>query len=295
MKVGSRCGYCLAHRGYREILRATADEAIRFEAVRGLLALLGEGFGPEAVPARLGSDRDRLIRDVTGCADPYSDLKRRADEEALRLLPRMEALINAQPAGERLKTTCMIACIGNVIEYDVPDHRPDVERILSNIGKEVFYIDDMEPFRELLGGGVSVLLIADNAGEIAFDRLVVRELRALGCAVTVAVKGGPALNDATMADAKLVRLVDEADAVITTGTDAIGVDLEESSKEFRAAYSSTQAIVSKGMANWETLTEYPAPSPTLFLFRTKCEPVADAVSAPLGQNIAKLVPRGWRL
>jgi hypothetical protein len=295
MKVGSRCGYCLAHRGYYEIVRGTADEARRFDAVRQLLALLGGGFDPDAVPARLGSERDRLIRGVTGCADPYVDLKRRADEEALKMLPQLEALIDAQPAGGRLRTACMAACVGNVIEYDVPDHDPDVGRILEEVGKGVFYINDMEPFEALLKGGIDVLLIADNAGEVAFDRLVVRELRALGSRVTVSVKGGPALNDATMDDARAVGLVDDADAVITTGTDAIGVNLEESSEEFKAAFYSSQAIVSKGMANWETLTEYPAPCPTLFLFRTKCEPVAAAVGAPLERNIAKLVPMGWRL
>ena len=29
MKVGARCGYCLLHRGYQQILRSTDDEAVR--------------------------------------------------------------------------------------------------------------------------------------------------------------------------------------------------------------------------------------------------------------------------
>jgi len=125
--------------------------------------------------------------------------------------------------------------------------------------------------------------------------LVVRELRGLGCRVTVAVKGGPSLNDALMEDAVAVGMTEEADAVITTGTDAIGVKLDESSEEFLDAFHGADVIFSKGMANWETLTEVPAPCPILFLFRTKCEPVARSVGVPVDKCVAKLVPEGWRL
>ncbi len=140
-----------------------------------------------------------------------------------------------------------------------------------------------------------MLYLTDNAGEIAFDRLVVDELKDFGCRVTVAVKGGPSLNDALMEDAETVGMAETADGVITTGTDAVGISLSESSEEFVEAYEGADVILAKGMANWETLTEYRAPCPTLFLLRTKCEPVAEAVGAPLRRNIAKLVPKGWRL
>lgn len=295
MKVGSRCGYCLLHRGYQLILRSTEDEAVRLEAVRRLLVLLGEEFGPDAVPSVVGSERDRIIHRVTGCLDPYVEMKREANRRALEILPRMEALVEEQLAEERLRTACAIACVGNVIEYDVPGHNPDFAEALRGIEDEDFYVDDLDEFRGLLSPGVGVLYLTDNAGEIAFDRLVVEELKDLGCNVTVAVKGGPSLNDALMGDAEAVGMAEVADGVITTGTDAVGISLSESSEEFVAAYEGADVILAKGMANWETLTEYPAPCPTLFLFRTKCEPVAEAVGAPLQRNVAKLVPEGWRL
>jgi len=295
MKVGSRCGYCLLHRGYQEILRSTEDEEVRFEAVKRLLELMANDFGPDAIPSIIGSERDRIIHRVTGCPDPYAELKKKANKMAREVLPRIKALINEQPAEERLRMACKVACVGNVIEYDVPGHSPDFADVLSGIDEEDFYIDDIDGFKELLGPGVGLLFLTDNAGEIAFDRLVVEELRGLMCRVIVAVKGGPSLNDALMGDAEAVGMVDEADAVITTGTDAVGINLSESSEEFIAAYEGADVIVSKGMANWETLTEYPAPCPTLYLLRTKCEPVAASVGAPLQRNVAKLVPEGWRL
>jgi uncharacterized protein with ATP-grasp and redox domains len=295
MKVGARCGYCLLHRGYQQILRSTDDEAVRKEAIGALLHLIADMYSDEAVPSIIGAQRDRLVHRVTGCPDPYAELKEQANQAALDILPTFEALVEAQPEGERLRKAALIACLGNIIEYDVPGHSADVDGVLENIGDERLTIDDLDPFKELLGPGISLLYLTDNAGEIAFDRLVVREIRDLDCRVTVAVKGGPSLNDALMEDAEAVGMVGEADLVITTGTDAVGVNLSEVSREFLDAYRSADVILSKGMANWETLTEYEAPCPTLFLFRAKCEPVAAAVGVPLRENVAKLVPRGWSL
>jgi len=276
-------------------LRATDDEDVRRETVAALLRLLAEEYDEDAVAALIGSKRDRIIHRLTGCQDPYVDLKRQANEAALEMLPEMERRVEARPTGERLRTACLIACLGNVIEYDVPGHSPDFAEAFSRLDEEGFYVDDLDAFKALLGPGVSLLFLTDNAGEIVFDRLVVRELRRLGCRVTVGVKGGASLNDALMVDAEHVGMVGEADRVITTGSDAVGINLQESSEEFLEAYGSADVILSKGMANWETLTEHEAPCPTLFLFRTKCEPVAAAVGTPVQENIAKLVPRGWRL
>ncbi len=260
----------------------------------GLLEMMGERYRPDAVPSFIGAERCRVIKDATGVMDPYADLKRISNELAMNIFPKMESYVEGHRPEERLRAALKVACIGNVIEFDVPGHSSDIEEALKGLG-EGFYIDDSEKLKTLTKNGTKVLLLTDNAGEIAFDRLVVRELRKLGCRVTVAVKAGPTLNDALMEDAEAVGMTLEADDVITTGADAIGVNLAETSEEFNTRFYGSDVIVAKGMANWETLTEVPAPCPLMYLFRTKCEPVARAVGAPLNVNIAKLVPKGWKL
>ena len=259
-----------------------------------LVKMMGERFNPQVVPSFIGAERDRIIKSVTGCPDAYEDMKREANEQAIELLPRLRMNVNEVPEDERFRRACLISCLGNVIEYDVPGHSSDIDAALKLLN-EGFCIDHTDRLRELLYDKAHVLLLTDNAGEIAFDRLVVQELHRLGCTVTVAVKGGPSLNDALMEDAVAVGMTGEADEVITTGAEAIGVQLEISSDEFRDAFYNVDVIIAKGMANWETLTEVPAPCPLMYLLRTKCEPVADTVGAPLHSSIAMLVPEGWRL
>ena len=296
MKVGYRCALCLVHRAYNQILRATKDREKRFRAFSEVIEMLGREFNPDAVPSLLGVKRERMIKRITGNPDPYYELKRKANRRALEMLPEVEALIQAQPTKlERFRLACKAASVGNIIEYDIPGHDAHIEGPLRLLGGEEFFIDEKEGFFHLAEGCSEVLYLTDNAGEIAFDRPLVQELRGLGCRVTVAVKGGPALNDALMKDALEVGMERVADEVITTGTDAIGVNPAECSEEFLERFYDSSLILSKGMANWETLTEFGTPSPTLFLLRVKCEPVAENLCAPMNRSVAKLVSRGFTL
>jgi uncharacterized protein with ATP-grasp and redox domains len=63
----------------------------------------------------------------------------------------------------------------------------------------------------------SILYLADNAGEIAFDRLLIERLGPHR--VTVAVHGAPVINDATLVDAQAVGFDDIAEAI----ADHVGV------------------------------------------------------------------------
>jgi uncharacterized protein with ATP-grasp and redox domains len=294
LKVGSRCGYCLLHRGYRMINLSTDNEELRLKAMDELLKFLGEEYSPDAVPSVLGATRGRIIAQVTGCPDPYVEMKKDANNTALELLPELQPLIDQVPDHEKFRKACLISCLGNVIDYDVPGNNSDITAAMDFLDQG-FHIDDTDELKALIKPGVKLLFFTDNAGEIVFDKLVVAELRRLGCIVTVAVKGGPGLNDATMEDAEYVSMTETADRVITTGTDAIGVRLDESPEWFHEIYYETDLIIAKGMANFETLSESPAPCPLMYLFRSKCEPVAQVLDVPLHQSIALLVEKGWSL
>lgn len=294
MKVGSRCGYCLLHRGYKMINLSTDDEETRRQAMTGLLQLMGNDYNSEAVPSVIGAERGRVIARMTGCKDPYRELKKEANQQALELLPGLKKLVEDAPENERFRVACLISSLGNVIDYDVPGNNSDLDDALEFLD-DGFYMDDTDEFKAMIKPGSDLLFFTDNAGEIVLDTLVVEELKRLGAHVTVAVKGGPSLNDALLDDAEMAGMMKIADEVITTGTDAIGIRLDESPQSFIDRYQNADLIMAKGMANWETLTETPAPCSLMYIFRTKCEPVARAVGAPENQSIAFLVEKGWKL
>ncbi len=102
--------------------------------------------------------------------------------------------------------------------------------------------------------------------------------------MTAAVKGIPVINDATMDDAEATGLGEAASRVIHNGNDGIGTLLELCSEEFLEAYRSADLIISKGQANYETLS--PVHDDRIyFLFKVKCPVVAEALGRRDGDII----------
>jgi len=292
LKVEIRCASCILHRGYLEIKEATNDPSLRFKTMSALIRFLAKEFKPTANPAYLGTQRDRLIKRITGNPDPYAKRKQVSNQRALEVLPLAKNLVSSESSRElRFRKACLCSIVGNVMEFDIPDNPfefTDVEKLIQRAEEELA-IDEITEIFDKAREAKRLLYLTDNAGEIVFDTLLVQELKKLGAHVTVAVKGGPVLNDATMEDAKYVGMHEVADKIITTGTDAVGLIPSECSDEFLSFYNSADFVVAKGMGYAETLTELDLESPHALLLRTKCSTVANFFNVSLGRNVAKLM------
>ena len=272
---------------------ATTNPALRFRSMAENVRLLNREFRPTVVAADLGTKRDRLIKRLTGNDDPYRRSKKTSNERALKLVPKARKFIeSANNQQERFKKSCLCAIAGNTMEFDIPGHTFTFASLAKNLreaAKDLF-IDDIDRVYELTKKASSILLLADNAGEIVFDTLLVEQLKNMGLNVTYVVKGGPVLNDATMEDVVFSGMDKLADKVVTTGTDAVGLLKKEVSPEFLQVYDAAELVFAKGMGYAETLTEFKLTKPHFLMFRTKCVPVANYFCAPREKNIAKLMP-----
>jgi len=293
MKVEAECASCLLARATAETYYATTNPALRFRTIKEVMKLLNREFRPTTVPADIGTKRDRLIKELTGNDDPYKRSKKMSNEHAMKLLPYARKLVEkGHNQQERFKKACLCAVVGNILEFDIPGHCftfRTLTKSFRDAAKDLI-IDDVDKAYELAKKAKAVLYLADNAGEIVFDTLLVEQLKNMGLKVTYVVKGGPVINDATMEDVEPSGMGKLADNVLTTGTDAVGLLKKEVSPEFLKVYGEAELVFAKGMGYAETLTEYKLTKPHFLLFRTKCNPVANYFCAPRNKNIAKLMP-----
>ena len=74
--------------------------------------------------------------------------------------------------------------------------------------------------------------------------------------------------------------------VADTGSDGAGIDWDNASKEFLDLVASSDLIIAKGMANFETIYPKDIRPSAFFLFKVKCEPIHRFIQAPLGSFIA---------
>ena len=293
MNVELRCISCILNRGYLQIQEATDDKSLQFKTVSAILSFLAEEFQPAANPAYLGTKRDRLIREITGNPDPYKQKKQLSNKKALEVLPLAQSIVSKEASPElRFRKACLSAIVGNIMEFDLPDNPfkfSDLEELIQQAENDLA-LDEIPQIFSKAKKSKRILYLTDNAGEIALDTLLVQELKNLGAHVTVAVKDDPVLNDATLEDAKIVGMDKVADEVMSTGSDSVGLFLEECSEAFLDIYNSVDFVVTKGMGHAETLTELELPVPHALLLRTKCSTVANHFNVGTRKNIAKLLP-----
>jgi len=292
LNVQLRCISCILHRGYLQIQDATNDKTIQFKTLSAILSLLAEEFKSTANPAGLGTKRDRLIREMTGNLDPYRLKKQISNQKALEVLPLAQSIVSTEVSNKlRFRKACLCAIVGNIMEFDLPDNPfkfADLEMLIRQAESELA-IDEIFKIFNIAKKKKSILYLTDNAGEIALDTLLVQELKNLGAYVTVAVKADPILNDALLEDAKVVGMDKVANRLMSTGSDSVGLFLEECSEEFLELYSSVDFVVAKGMGYAETLTELKLAVPHALLLRSKCSTVASYFGVKIGKNIAKLL------
>jgi len=293
MKVEAECASCLLARATAETYCATTNPALRFRTIKEVTRLLNREFRPSTVPADIGTKRDRLIKKLTSNYDPYKRSKRMSNEKAMKLLPYARKLVEeGHNQQERFKKACLCAVVGNILEFDIPGHKFTFRTLTKSFREAAkdLVVDDVDRAYGLAKKAKAVLYLADNAGEIVFDTLLVEQLKNMGDTVTFVVKGGPVINDATLEDVDFSGMIKLADNILTTGTDAVGLLPKEVSPDFLKVYDEAELVFAKGMGYAETLTEYKLTKPHLLLFRTKCNPVANYFCAPRNKNIAKLMP-----
>lgn len=133
-----------------------------------------------------------------------------------------------------------------------------------------------------------ILYFADNVGEIVFDKLLCKELKKFNTEIIFVVKGKPILTDAVLKDADEVGIKDVVDKILTTNSNAVGINFNEISKELKKELKNADLIICKGMALYESFSEKDFEH-IVYLLRTKCDSVAYDLGLSKDVSVAKFV------
>ncbi len=239
-----------------------------------ILRSLPEGLTPPAIGAQV----HQVVRDITGNHDPYVVVKQEATDKALAMLHKLRQLIH--DSDDSLETALRLSIAGNIMDLG-PNPDYDLWEMVDKMLTQDFGINDLPFLRQRLKSADSILFLGDNAGEHVFDKLLIEELPV---PVTYVVRGGAVLNDVTLEDALAVDLDDVAE-VIDNGARVPGTILSQCHQQFQERFESADLILAKGMGNYETLSEVPAP--IYFLLQVKCPVISRDIGTPTGSMVEK--------
>jgi len=271
------CIPCVLRQSLEAARNATGDARVHEEFLRDVLRMTAE-MDLSRPPPFVGQAVHRRLRELTGVKDPYQAAKSHFNHLAMEALPELAAIVRRAP--DPLLAAARLSIAANAIDMGVAAALTEAEvRAALHGSPDAPFHGDGRDFSKAVAEATDILYLADNAGEVAVDRLLIEELGPER--VTLAVRGAPVLNDATLADAHEVGMPDLVE-VIDNGSDAPGTILTDCSPSFRERFKRADLVIAKGQGNFETLSG--VEGNLVFLFKVKCPLISRHVGLPLGTH-----------
>lgn len=278
MKISYECGPCFLRQAKEALDLSTDDELLKMEIMSDIFKYLSDNFTENTNSNGTGSRMHKMIIERTGCRDPYYNEKIEGNEIALKYIPEVKRILEED---DSLENYVKIAIIGNILDFGAFTLDDDIEAVIKDSLKKDLTIKDIEEFENSLETNDRVLYLVDNTGEIVFDKLLLEKIRQYDVDITIAVKSQPILNDACMKEA-LDAGLDEYGEIVEIGCGTVGYVDSEISDDFREIFNAHNFIISKGMGNYEGLSEIDlSDKEVYFLLCSKC----NTISRHIGVNL----------
>lgn len=259
---------------------ATDDSAKQADILRKAIDILRDCEWDDK-PPKFAQKIHGMIREELG-TDPYEDVKRKSNDAIMALYPDLKKRV--RESDDCIGTAVRMAIAGNIMDFG-PTSSFDFEATLEECLNTDLAIDHCVSFKDACSKSSSILYLTDNAGEIVCDKILLEGIidRYKVKKITLAVKGGNILNDATYQDISYVGLdkLQGVDVIcVSNGEPYSGIPRE--SHAFRGVMDRYDMIISKGQGNYEMLSEH---DDVFFLLKAKCQLIARNAGVALGGMI----------
>ncbi len=272
MQFDAHCIECIVHRHHALAMKKGDGEKAN-QYLRDVLQIILDA--PEGVAAPWITNQCSLAYEKYWPGeDAYGELKQDSNKMVMALLPQLRPMV--EEAEDPLELALKFSRTGNFLDFGIltpevahkalweaVEHTPETE-----LDREVY-----EKLKEDLEKAENLLILGDNAGEIAFDLLLVEQLqkRYPKLKISYCVRGRNALNDATRVDAAYVGM-DKLVPVLDNGSGISGTELAFAGQELRNAMDRADVILSKGSGNMESLAG--CGYNVYYIFMCKCRRMA---------------------
>ena len=268
MNAGSMCISCILSKEELAI-RQFPDEDKKSEYMHQVLGILYKYAQTESSPG-LTERLEQLFEEFWGTAKDFREQKHKYNQ----LLLNMESQIEQQIEGsaDSLETCIKYVCAANYIDFSAVDdvNEQKLGELLSKAVSQDISKEEYLKFQKDLQAARKLVYLTDNCGEIVLDKIFVRQIQEKfpKLQITVIVRGGNVINDATMEDAEEIGLT-QIVPCIGNGNAAPGTIIERLSEQAKDILYNADLIISKGQGNFESL--YGENLNPYYLFLCKCE------------------------
>ncbi len=267
--ISSFCMGCLLRRQEERIRELAFSEEVKAEFMKELCKMIAEAEDGVTTPVMAAQIRI-LLQKYFGIIDLYEEEKKHYNKLMLASEDVLWEMIES--AEEPLKEALRLARIGNYIDFGALNEVDEKKLGELFAESENDSVDEIEwnALKLDLQKGKKLVYLTDNCGEIVLDKLFVKKIKEAypQLDVTVIVRGGNVLNDATLEDAKAVALT-QVVKVIGNGSNIAGNSLGYISEEAEFLIRNADVVIAKGQGNFESLNG--CGLNIYYLFLCKCD------------------------
>lgn len=262
----------------------THDNTLHRMVISRMLDVLKKAISDGVAGCPVGHRMMDVIHEVTGWSDPYKDFKRRKTRESEQLVLIVREAV--EKSSEPLREACKATTIGNLM--DVITFTASEALGIDSFLKIPFVVNHFDEFRSTLHSAESVVYLADNAGEVFFDKILIDQIRLQKGDIPIEyfVKDFPFLCDAKYEDAVAAKIGQVATIKAILFNRQNGMDLGfglSVHEEFLNIIRRADLVVAKGQANYHLLTSLGINAFCLFVH--KCPVIARAEEANIGDAV----------
>ncbi|HHY70990.1 MAG TPA: DUF89 family protein, partial [Thermoanaerobacterales bacterium] len=263
------------------------DDKLRSEILKKVMNLL-YNISWELTPDEIANKVYNLIREETGIADPYKQIKQKSNKIAMDLYTKLKIEMKNVRKKDRIYLAANLAIAGNIIDYG-PAVEFDLQKTIEEVLNKKPAINDFDILSEKIMSAQSLLYFADNAGEIVFDKIFIEEMITIRDKpfdlISFVVKGGPIINDAMIEDAYEAG-IDELPnvAFYKLGNGQKGTGPNRWDDVVKGWIKEHNLVISKGQGNFEGLSEN---SDIFFMLIAKCPVIAKEIGVDVKDTVIK--------
>lgn len=270
MRVIESCAECL----YKRQLRKTDNK----ECLAEIKAVIDNRTDDDPAPY-LVYRFNQIYLKYFGSVASFRDEKIKYNDLVLSMEDALREEINS--SDDPLLTAFSYARAGNYIDFGALS-AVDEKTFLSLLESDSLSDNDLQTFESFTGQcktAGSLLLLADNCGEIVLDKLFLEQLKKQypQLKLSVMVRGGEVLNDATVEDAEYAG-IDSVAEIISSGIGVSGTVYKMLSDEAKSVLDNAEVILSKGQGNYEALSGQGRH--IFYSFLCKCERFTNRFGVP---------------
>ena len=280
MKTHVDCFPCIINQTLEAAQKNQIPDGKKKDVVFNVLEMLRD-LPDDITPPEVSHRMHRMIGESLGNADPYQKARSEANVMAMDIIPGIRKKIRR--SSNPLETAVRYVIAGQVFDGETGDGKADIHRELEYAPKAEFGINHLKKLTGALYGADRVVYLANAAGELAFDRLLIEVLRDMFTAdISLVVRKDPVLTNATLDDAAFVG-VEPLVNLIANKSDAPVTLVEDASSGVKQQLSDADVVIAKGQTHYESLNNEDLN--IFFLFQVNCPVISKELDAELHQYV----------